>query len=107
MQQIIEKKYSIYDSFGDHKKWYLYESHKCAYLIKTLSSDLAEYFTKFTDYMVNSKIMLKDMALIKQFLEPFRWQYGRADEEKLGGARDLVCHCLRSVDFWGELRNNH
>jgi len=57
--------------------------------------------------MVNSKIMLKDMALIKQFLEPFKWQYSRADKEKLGGARDLVSQCLRGEDFWTELRNNH
>ena len=36
---------------------------------------LIEYFTKYTDYMANQKIEIKDMCIIKEFLEPFKWDF--------------------------------
>ena len=34
---------------------------------------LSELLTKCSDYMANDKIPKKDIAVINEFLEPFKW----------------------------------
>ena len=36
---------------------------------------LVTYLTKCSDYLTNLKIPLKDMAVTKEFLEPFKWDF--------------------------------
>ena len=57
--------------------------------------------------MVNEKVTVKDMALTKQFLGPFKWDFLAVDREKLGPAADLLTECLNSDEFWSSLKSSH
>jgi len=49
-----------------------------------LSNHLIEYLTKYTDYLANEKIVIKDIALQRMFLEPFKWEFIAVEKFKLG-----------------------
>jgi len=65
-----------------------------------LSSELVEYLTSYTDYIANKKIPIKDTAIIRLFIEPFKWDFIQIDRAKLGKADMLLTECLKSDDFW-------
>jgi len=56
--------------------------------------ELVGYLTKFTDYMANVKIGIKDLAMVREFMEPFKWDGVEVDRAKLGKATDLLTSCL-------------
>ena len=37
--------------------------------------EFVQYFTKFSDYLSNQKIIKKDIACINKFIDPFKWGY--------------------------------
>ena len=68
---------------------------------------LIKYFTKFTDYLVNEKYPVKDLAVAKEYLEPFQWDLVEVDRLKLGGAAKLLTGSFQSDNFWQGLRQSH
>ena len=67
---------------------------------------LAEYLTKYTDYMVNYKIPIKDMAICREFLELFIWSRNFSQANMIKEA-NLLNKCLESDEFWNGLRDSH
>jgi len=63
--QVTEKKGVMWDSITVEQDWDRLQSLEKEQQIKRLQGNMVEYLTKFTDYMVNDKFALKDMALIK------------------------------------------
>jgi len=42
------------------------------------------YLTKCTDYLANEKIESKDIAIVKEFIEPLKWDYMDVYKVRLG-----------------------
>jgi len=62
---------------------------------------LVEYLTRYSDYMTNIKILAKDMAISRSFLEPFKWDTVDAYKDKLGDvAAGLLTKCFESETFY-------
>ena len=53
------------------------------------------------------KIHTKDTAIIRLFLEPFKWEFVEIDRKKLRNAGDLLTECFKSEDFWTGLKKSH
>jgi len=57
--------------------------------------------------MADEKYVIKDMAVAREFLEPFKWDYIAVENATLGHSADLLGACLNSDDFWINLEKNH
>jgi len=57
--------------------------------------------------MADQKIETKDMAIIREFMEPFKWDNIDVDRTKLGQSAELLSTCLNSDSFWGGLKASH
>ena len=68
---------------------------------------LVTYLTKYSDYLTNLKIPLKDMSVTKEFLEPFKWEFIIETKHKLGNSIGLLEEALNSEYFWNELKKAH
>ena len=68
---------------------------------------MVEYLTKYSDYIINPKIPIKDMAVVKQFLEIFKWDNHSVHSETLENSSVLFKSCLSSEDFWTGLKEKH
>ena len=69
--------------------------------------NLAQYLTKFSDYWADNRIPTKDIAIQREFMEPFKWDYIQVDRTKLGNAADLLTNSLSSKAFWSYLKKYH
>ena len=76
-------------------------------MVQSLSVELAEYLTNYTDYMINLKIPIKDISITRLYLEPFKWDFIKVDIAKLGKSVDLLTKCLNSNYFWKSLKKSH
>jgi len=72
VESILRRKEAIIESFSKHQDQLTDQADKTHHKyslqnqsIISVSDDLVEYFTKFTDYIVNSKIERKDMAIVR------------------------------------------
>jgi len=72
-----------------------------------MSIKLAENITRFTDYLANLKIPIKDIAIKRLYLEPLKWDYSTLDNKILGKGAGLLTKCLDSTYFWDALKSNH
>jgi len=68
---------------------------------------MVSYFTKYSDYLTNLKIPAKDMAVAREFLEPFKWDFIIETKHKLGNSIGLLEESLNSGCFWKELKKSH
>ena len=109
LQQVTNKKKEIWDSFAKFQQnnWEDLPAPEKNKLIEKLSKALVEFLTKFTDYMANEKIPLKDMAISRQFLEPFKWDNVLFYSAMLGSGAGLLTCCLGSDQFWTGLEQAH
>ena len=57
--------------------------------------------------MADEKYYIKDMAVAREFLEPFKWDYIAVEQATLGHSADLLSACLQSDDFWAKLEVEH
>ena len=57
--------------------------------------------------MADSKIPIKDMAVAREFLEPFKWDTITVHKMTLGNAAGLLTTCLEHGRFWTELGAAH
>jgi len=77
-------------------------------VIQIVCDSLIEWFTKYTDYLSNQKIVLKDLALERMFLEPFKWDFITIEKRNLGKDKSsLLSKCLDSECFWKGLKLSH
>ena len=76
-------------------------------MIDHINNVLVEYFTKLTDYIADEKIYVKNITVIQEFLEPFKWDKMWNFKSKLGPASELITAVFKSKDFWYSLKNSH
>ena len=65
-----------------------------------MSKELADYLTKYTDYLANVKIPMKDVAISREFLQPFTWDNVIVHKAMLMDGADLLTTCLNSNEFY-------
>ena len=75
--------------------------------ISNLSGVLAKFFTKYSDYLANRKISMKDMAISREYLEPLKWDQIQTYKMRLGKATNIVSKCLDSDQFWTKIKKSH
>ena len=64
--------------------------------------------TQFSNYMADFRVEVKDVAVVREFLAPFKWDYYiNIDHEKLGSSADLLTSCFQSDSFWSDLKHSH
>ena len=69
--------------------------------VLNVSKMLVEFLTKFTDYLANLKYPFKDMAIVREYLEVFKWDVVRIDHIDLGQSADLLTACFATNSaFW-------
>ena len=56
---------------------------------------MVKYLTQYTDYMTNLKIPVKDMAVSREFLEPFKWDSIPVLKGKMGNCVGFLTKCLK------------
>ena len=70
-------------------------------ILESKSRMLVEHLTRYSDYMANMKILAKDMAISRSFLEPFKWDTVEVYKDKLGDdAAALLTKCFESETFY-------
>jgi len=65
-------------------------------LITKIAERLAVYLCKLTDYIADEKIATKDMAIAREFLEPFKWDNILVYKTMLGAGAPLMSDTLAS-----------
>ena len=73
-------------------------------LKKKVENKLVNFLTKYSDYLCDQKYFIKDVALSRQFLEPFTWKYVDLSKLKLGNSISLLETVLKSDAFWQDLK---
>jgi len=69
--------------------------------VLNVSERLVGFLTKFTDYLANLKYPFKDMAIVREYLEVFKWDIIETDHVDLGKSADLLTACFASNSaFW-------
>ena len=93
---------SIWNSFENLKKtnWDEIPNEDKDELIKSQSRELWNYYAKFTDYICNVKIYQKDIAVIKEYLKPLKWDKIITYKTKLGNSAKFLTECFESDYFW-------
>jgi len=76
-------------------------------MVFEMSNNIVEYFTKYTDYMVHSKVHTKDMAVSRLYLQPFKWHLVAIERSKLGRADTLLAEIFNSNLFWDGMKDSH
>ena len=61
---------------------------------------MAVYLCKLTDYIADEKIGIKDMAIAREFLEPFKWDNILVFKTMLGNGATLMTDTLAAQRFW-------
>ena len=61
---------------------------------------MVDIITKYTDYLANEKIPVKDISVTNHFIEIFKWENILLDQLKIGKAEGLLRKCLTSESFW-------
>jgi len=49
-----------------------------------------------TDYLIDEKVFIKDMAIVKELLEVFKWDVVAEYKEQLGPSAELLSACFRN-----------
>jgi len=62
---------------------------------------------KCSDYLANSKIPLKDIATLNEFLEVFKWDTLPTYKDNLGASSGIITECIDSEIFWDKLKESH
>jgi len=76
----------ISNSFDNLKKTTIGSAEEKEELIKNQSRVLWNYYTKFTDYIANIKIPIKDIAVYREYLKPLKWDKMTNYKSKLGNS---------------------
>jgi len=95
------------DSFIERKDWKELAQVKVEQAVAEQSKELVRFLASASDYMVDEKVAIKDIGVMRQFLEPLKWENVDAHRERLGDAVGLLSKCFASVDFWGDLKRAH
>ena len=74
---------------------------------KEQAGELAVYITQLTDYLANGKIGVKDMGVVREFMDPLKLATEGDAEGEFGKAAELYEECCRSDEFWSQLQKNH
>ena len=73
IEKVTKRKDQIFSALMQQSNWKQLADKYQTQLILYINFVLVEYITKLTDYLANEKITVKDIAVIKEFLEPFKW----------------------------------
>ena len=106
---MIQIKENIYASINERQDWpQLADDNKEKHVHK-LSQTLVEFLTKLTDYLANLKYPLKDMAIVREYLEVFKWDIiGVDNKQLLGKSAGLLTACFETNSkFWTKLKTSH
>ena len=80
-------------------------SERLGAFVQQMAVELAEYLTEYSDYMANENVVIKDMAVTREFMEPFKWEKIEDYKINLGESAELFSTCFESDDFWHHLKN--
>lgn len=76
-------------------------------VVNSCRKEIAAYLTKYTDYLADEKLPIKDLSISREYTEMFKWDTGEAYREHLRNGAVLVNRIFESEEFWTQLKKNH
>ena len=89
--------------YKNKNDWDVLTGDKKSEYMSDLINDLTDFITRLTDYICDPKIQFKDMAVVNEFMEPFKWNKITVYEKKLNNGAEILTTTLKSKDFWNKL----